>query len=98
MSAWSKYGWQSLAALAAGLYLFYTAESPAETQLIVPFFKDIALPLGAWYVLVVLVYPFKKAWTEQKLPGAPQLHFAAPSDAFMAYIRQSLIAGAEFYA
>ena len=53
LSAWSKYGWQSLAALAAGLYLFYTAESPAETQLIVPFFKDIALPLGAWYVLVV---------------------------------------------
>jgi len=53
LSAWSKYGWQSLVALAAGLYLFYTAESPAETQLIVPFFKDIALPLGAWYVLVV---------------------------------------------
>jgi phospho-N-acetylmuramoyl-pentapeptide-transferase len=53
LSAWSKYGWQSLAALTAGLYLFYTAESPAETQLIVPFFKDIALPLGAWYVLVV---------------------------------------------
>jgi len=53
LSAWSKYGWQSLAALTAGLYLFYTAESPAETQLIVPFFKGIALPLGAWYVLVV---------------------------------------------
>jgi phospho-N-acetylmuramoyl-pentapeptide-transferase len=53
LSAWAKYGWQSLAALTAGLYLFYTAESPAETQLIVPFFKDIALPLGAWYVLVV---------------------------------------------
>jgi phospho-N-acetylmuramoyl-pentapeptide-transferase len=53
LSARVKYGWQSLAAVLAGVYLFYTAESPAETQLIVPFFKDVALPLGSWYVLVV---------------------------------------------
>jgi phospho-N-acetylmuramoyl-pentapeptide-transferase len=53
LSARAKYGWQSLAALAAGIYLFSTAQSPAETQLITPFFKDVALPLGAWYVLVV---------------------------------------------
>lgn len=53
LSARAKYGWQSLVALVAGIYLFYTAQSPAETQLIVPFFKDVALPLGAWYVLVV---------------------------------------------
>jgi phospho-N-acetylmuramoyl-pentapeptide-transferase len=53
LSARAKYGWQSLAALAAGIYLLSTAQSPAETQLITPFFKDVALPLGAWYVLVV---------------------------------------------
>ncbi len=53
LSARAKYGWQSLAALVAGAYLFYTAQSAAETELIVPFFKDIAIPLGAWYVLVV---------------------------------------------
>lgn len=51
----------------------------------------------AWYfrewILGVLVMPFQQAWVEQKLPGTPQLHFAAPGDAFMAYIRQSLIAG-----
>ena len=44
-------------------------------------------------VLTVLVYPFHKAWVEQKLPGTPQLHFAAPSDAFTAYVHQSMIAG-----
>ncbi len=45
-------------------------------------------------VLTVLVYPFHKAWIDQKLPGTPQLHFAAPSDAFTAYVHQSLISGA----
>ncbi len=53
LSARVKYGWQSLAALATGLYLFYSAQSPAETELIVPFFKDIAVPLGGWYLLLV---------------------------------------------
>lgn len=45
-------------------------------------------------VLTFLVYPFHKAWIEQNLPGTPQLHFAAPSDAFTAYVHQSLITGA----
>ena len=30
---------------------FATAESPAETQLIVPFFKDFALPLGLFFIV-----------------------------------------------
>ena len=53
LSARAKYGWQSLVALLAGAYLLYSAQSPAETELIVPFFKDIAVPLGGWYLLVV---------------------------------------------
>jgi phospho-N-acetylmuramoyl-pentapeptide-transferase len=53
LSARVKYTWQSLAAVLAGLYLYYTAGSPAETQLIVPFFKDVAVPLGFGYLLVV---------------------------------------------
>jgi phospho-N-acetylmuramoyl-pentapeptide-transferase len=53
LAARSKYFWQSLAALVTGLYLFYFAQSPAETQLIVPFFKDVAIALGGWYVLIV---------------------------------------------
>jgi phospho-N-acetylmuramoyl-pentapeptide-transferase len=44
-SRW-KYLWTSLIALAAALYLGLTASTPAETELIVPFFKAIAYPLG----------------------------------------------------
>ena len=53
LSAVTKYSWQSLAALATGLYLYHGAQSPAETELIVPFFKDVAIPMGAWYVVLV---------------------------------------------
>lgn len=50
-----KYLWQSLAGLAAAFFLYSTAQVPAETSLIVPFFKDIAIPLGAWFVLTTYV-------------------------------------------
>jgi len=49
-----KYLWQSVVALGAALYLYLTANSPAETQLIVPFFKDVAVPMG--WGFVVLAY------------------------------------------
>ncbi len=52
LSAGAKYFWQSVVALSAALFLFYTAKSPAETQLIVPFFKDIYISLGWGYVLL----------------------------------------------
>ncbi len=44
-SRW-KYLWTSLIALAAALFLALTATEPAQTELIVPFFKSIAYPLG----------------------------------------------------
>jgi phospho-N-acetylmuramoyl-pentapeptide-transferase len=47
-----KYSWQSSAALAVALFLFYTAQSPTETQLIVPFFKTVAIDLGWLYVVL----------------------------------------------
>ncbi|MBI3343460.1 MAG: phospho-N-acetylmuramoyl-pentapeptide-transferase [Gammaproteobacteria bacterium] len=47
LSARSKYLWQSVAGLAAAIFLYATAQLPAETELIVPFFKHVALPLGA---------------------------------------------------
>jgi len=53
LSAGAKYSWQSVVALATGLYLFYAAQSPAETELIVPFFKEVAVPMGAWYLVLV---------------------------------------------
>lgn len=47
-----KYLWQSIAGFSVAIYLFNSAVSPVETQLIVPFFKDIIIPLGLFsYVL-----------------------------------------------
>jgi phospho-N-acetylmuramoyl-pentapeptide-transferase len=47
-----KYFWQSVAGLAAAVFLYASATLPQETALIVPFFKDVAVPLGAGYVLL----------------------------------------------
>ena len=47
-----KYFWQSLAGLGAATYLYISATSAAETQLIVPFFKDVSLDLGLAYILL----------------------------------------------
>jgi phospho-N-acetylmuramoyl-pentapeptide-transferase len=46
-----KYFWQSVFGLAAAVFLYYTAKTPVETALIVPFFKDIALPMGIFFVV-----------------------------------------------
>jgi phospho-N-acetylmuramoyl-pentapeptide-transferase len=50
-----KYFWQSVAGLGAAVALYATARSPAETTLILPFFKDFVLPLGP-VTFVVLAY------------------------------------------
>jgi phospho-N-acetylmuramoyl-pentapeptide-transferase len=42
-----KYSWQSLFGLAASIFLFYTAKTPAETTLFLPFFKNFAVPMSA---------------------------------------------------
>ncbi|ROH84118.1 phospho-N-acetylmuramoyl-pentapeptide-transferase [Pseudomethylobacillus aquaticus] len=55
LSAKAKYFWQSLIGLGVAIYLFSTATSPTETQLIVPFFKNLILPLGA-VSFIVLTY------------------------------------------
>ena len=47
-----KYLWQSLFGLAASVALYMTATVPEETQLIVPFFKDVAINLGIFYVVL----------------------------------------------
>ncbi len=47
-----KYLWQSVAGLAAALFLYHTAENPVETQLIIPFVKDVVIDLGFGYVLL----------------------------------------------
>ena len=47
LSAKSKFLGQSIVAFVAGAYLAFSAELPAQTELIVPFFKTVAIPLGA---------------------------------------------------
>ena len=47
-----KYFWQSVAAIGVSVFLFMTAASPAETQLQVPFFKNVAWEMGIFYVVL----------------------------------------------
>ncbi len=53
LSAKAKLFWQSLIGLGVAIFLYKTAASPAETTLIVPFFKNLALPLGLVGFLVL---------------------------------------------
>jgi phospho-N-acetylmuramoyl-pentapeptide-transferase len=50
MAAKTKYFWQSAVALAAAVFLYVSAGSPVETELIVPFFKTVIIDLGAWFI------------------------------------------------
>ena len=47
-----KYLWQSVGGLAAAVTLYFLAKTPVETTLIFPFFKDLVLPLGVFYILL----------------------------------------------
>jgi phospho-N-acetylmuramoyl-pentapeptide-transferase len=51
-----KYLLQSIAGLTAAIYLYSSAQSPAETQLIVPFFKGVVIPLGLGYVFIAYIF------------------------------------------
>ncbi|MCG5501417.1 phospho-N-acetylmuramoyl-pentapeptide-transferase [Ectothiorhodospira lacustris] len=50
LSARKKFFWQSLVAFLTAVFLFYTAQTPIETTLIVPVFKDVAIDLGLWFI------------------------------------------------
>ncbi len=52
IGARSKFFWQSVVGLAASLFLYYSATSAAETQLIVPVFKHVAIHLGPTFVIL----------------------------------------------
>jgi phospho-N-acetylmuramoyl-pentapeptide-transferase len=47
-----KYFWQSVAGLGAAIALYATAQSPVETTLIVPFFKNVVVPLGPLFIVL----------------------------------------------
>ncbi|MCW8880939.1 MAG: phospho-N-acetylmuramoyl-pentapeptide-transferase [Sedimenticola sp.] len=52
LSARYKYLWQSLVGAGAAYILFATSTTPAETQLIIPFFKQIVIDMGPWFVVL----------------------------------------------
>ncbi|PCI18794.1 MAG: phospho-N-acetylmuramoyl-pentapeptide-transferase [Piscirickettsiaceae bacterium] len=54
LSAGKKYLAQSVVGLGVALFLYYTATSPLETTLYVPFFKDVSFQLG--WLFVPLTY------------------------------------------
>jgi len=47
-----KYLWQSLAGLAAAIYLYTAFDTPVTTQLYVPFLKDVVLELGPLFLVL----------------------------------------------
>ena len=50
-----KYFWQSVFGLGAAIYIVTSTSLPAQTELIVPFFKNVVIPLGV-VGFVVLTY------------------------------------------
>ena len=50
LSARAKYFWQSVFGLAAAIMLYSMAKTPAETALLIPYAKDLAIPLGVLFV------------------------------------------------
>ncbi|WP_404342104.1 phospho-N-acetylmuramoyl-pentapeptide-transferase [Vreelandella aquamarina] len=47
-----KYFWQSVVGIGAAVVLYATATTPAETSLLIPMFKDVAIPLGVFYIVL----------------------------------------------
>ena len=48
-----KYFWQSVIAVTVALYLYSAAQDPAETALLVPFFKEVMPQLGIFFMVIV---------------------------------------------
>ncbi len=52
LSAAAKYSWQSLFGLGVAILLYATATSPAETQLLIPYLKEVSVDIGPWFVVL----------------------------------------------
>ncbi|HEY8553936.1 MAG TPA: phospho-N-acetylmuramoyl-pentapeptide-transferase, partial [Burkholderiales bacterium] len=50
IGARQKFFWQTVCGLAAAVFLYATASAPAETELLVPLFKNIVVPLGPFFI------------------------------------------------
>ena len=47
-----KYFWQSVAGFGVAIFLYVTAQTAPETQLFIPFFKNVSIELGIGFVLL----------------------------------------------
>ena len=52
LSAKAKYFWQTVFGFAAAYFIFSSAKTPVETTLIVPFLKDVMVPLGGGFIVL----------------------------------------------
>ncbi|HEX7044786.1 MAG TPA: phospho-N-acetylmuramoyl-pentapeptide-transferase [Burkholderiales bacterium] len=52
IGARQKFFWQTVCGLAAAVFLYATASAPAETELLVPLFKNIVVPLGPFFIVL----------------------------------------------
>lgn len=50
LRAKEKYLYLSIAGLIASCALYFTANTPAETNLLIPYFKDLTIPLGILFI------------------------------------------------
>ena len=56
LSAWQKLFWQTIFGVGAAAFLAYSAKLPTQTDLIVPFFKTLTVPLGAVGFIVIAFF------------------------------------------
>ncbi len=56
ISAKQKLFWQSSAAIIAAIALYVTAASEVQTSLLIPYFKDLSIPLGMFQVVVTYFF------------------------------------------
>jgi phospho-N-acetylmuramoyl-pentapeptide-transferase len=52
IGAKQKYLWQSIFGLGAAVFLYMTAQTPAETELLLPLFKNFLIPLGPLFIVL----------------------------------------------
>lgn len=55
LSARAKYTWQSGIGLIAAMILYFIAQTPSETQLLVPFLKNVAIDVGILFIPLTYV-------------------------------------------
>jgi phospho-N-acetylmuramoyl-pentapeptide-transferase len=56
LSVWQKLFWQSASAIVAAVALYMVASDEVSTSLLIPYFKDLALPLGMFQVVVTYIF------------------------------------------